>query len=132
VSRHNTLLATIVALVALFLASAACSPATESVPSAVVTETQPVATASAATTEPTPLAVATDIPTVPAFVGTYRLRTPNYYQGTDAPPAEAEYYLTLGEDGSVQLEEENVSTGQTSLIAQGAWRGYAFHNIFVP
>ncbi len=121
-TRHNTLLATIVALLAIFLASAACGPATESTPQAAATEAQAVASATAAATEPTPLPMATDTPSIPAFVGTYHLRPADYYQGTDAPPAEVEYYLTLGEDGTIQLEEENLSTGQTSVVARGTWR----------
>lgn len=112
--RDNSLLVTIVALATLVLASSACGPATESPPpQAVATETRAVPTASA---------VALDTPTVPAFVGTYHLRPADYYQGTGAPPADTEYYLTLGEDGSVILEEESVGTGQTSVAARGRWR----------
>ncbi|MDD3828450.1 MAG: polysaccharide deacetylase family protein [Anaerolineae bacterium] len=119
-SRHHTLSATIIALLAVFLAGVACGPATEPTPQAVATSTQ-LATATTAATEPEPLAVATDTPAVPAFVRTYRLKRANYYQGTNVPPAEEEYYLTLKEDGTVQIEEEKVSTGEVSLVAQATF-----------
>ncbi|HSJ57145.1 MAG TPA: polysaccharide deacetylase family protein [Anaerolineae bacterium] len=52
-------------------------------------------------------------------VGRYRLRLPDYSQGTNAVPASAEYDLTLNNNGTAQLEE---ITTKTSLIAQGTWR----------
>lgn len=56
------------------------------------------------------------------IAGRYRLRPPERYKGMDGSAATAEYYLTLKKNGTVQLEEEAISTGQMSLVAEGQWK----------
>ncbi len=58
----------------------------------------------------------------PNFAGRFRLQSPNYYQGSTAPPSELGYYLLLNKDGTAQFEEEKIDTGEVTAFARGTWK----------
>lgn len=59
-------------------------------------------------------------------VGRYRLRLPGDYQGdyqpTDNRESATEYWLSLNQNGTVQIDQEDVGTGRVTLVAQGTWK----------
>ena len=75
----------------------------------------------AGATQRAPSENALDATAIAASVaGRYRLRSPEYEENYDQVIAQ-DYYLNLNEDGTVQYEAEEISSGQVSVIARGNW-----------
>jgi peptidoglycan/xylan/chitin deacetylase (PgdA/CDA1 family) len=106
--KRKGLGAPLIVLLGLLVLSVACGPA------------QPASTASSIETVSPPLEEATE--PAASVAGRYRLRPPNYYEGTNASPASQDYYLTLNEDGTAQFEEETIDTGEVAILALGTWK----------
>lgn len=70
--------------------------------------------------EGAPLPAETAASPAASVAGRYRLKAPDYEEDYDQAIAE-DYYLVLNEDGTVQFEAEQISSGEVTVIARGTW-----------